>query len=303
MSRVREMCPSGHEYLQQTITKEKWAEAFLPQSRWGHLTSNICECINGVFVADRALPVTQLVENIRLKLAEWFVSRREDARATSAVWTKPVEDLMKEFTEEIPTMEMNVLDIESEVFEIRDKGKVYVVDLGMKGCSCGNWRDGLICRHALKAVRDTHKDLLLYMDERYSKRYYVHSYAEKIYGVDDIVPQSEDVRPPEIQAHVGRPSKNERLKKYVERKRRQYSKKLVRPKKLVRVEGENRSENQAIVDENSLQESGDLEEMEQQVVKRVKKCSICRMAGHTKTKCSQRTMVLQQEERDQDDLS
>ncbi|KAL0221226.1 hypothetical protein RCL1_001080 [Eukaryota sp. TZLM3-RCL] len=161
MSRVREMCPSGHEYLQQTITKEKWAEAFLPQSRWGHLTSNICECINGVFVADRALPVTQLVENIRLKLAEWFVSRREDARATSAVWTKPVEDLMKEFTEEIPTMEMNVLDIESEVFEIRDKGKVYVVDLGMKGCSCGNWRDGLICRHALKAVRDTHKDLLL----------------------------------------------------------------------------------------------------------------------------------------------
>ncbi|XP_019460005.1 PREDICTED: uncharacterized protein LOC109359765 [Lupinus angustifolius] len=61
------------------IPKEKWSQAYDEGGRFGHMTKNLAECINGVLKGSRALPITTLMRATYYKLNEWFIQHRNEA--------------------------------------------------------------------------------------------------------------------------------------------------------------------------------------------------------------------------------
>ncbi|XP_058186484.1 uncharacterized protein LOC131303569 [Rhododendron vialii] len=55
-----------------------WAHAHFPGHRYSELSSNLAECFNRWIKDERRLPVTQLVDAIRMKLVEQMSRRKEE---------------------------------------------------------------------------------------------------------------------------------------------------------------------------------------------------------------------------------
>ena len=66
------------------LPNDRWANAFFPGQRYGEMTSNLAECFNAWIEKERHLPVTQLIDSIRVKLMEQMSFRKE----TSSKWTQ-----------------------------------------------------------------------------------------------------------------------------------------------------------------------------------------------------------------------
>ena len=66
----------------QRIPKQNWCLAFDDHGRrWGHMTTNLSECINGVLKGVRGLPVTALVHHTFLRCVTYWKGRKEKALA------------------------------------------------------------------------------------------------------------------------------------------------------------------------------------------------------------------------------
>ncbi|XP_057745725.1 uncharacterized protein LOC130963636 [Arachis stenosperma] len=63
------------------IPREQYALAFDGGYRWGHMTTNLVECINSVLKGARNLPVTALVKATFYRLNELFTRKRAEAEA------------------------------------------------------------------------------------------------------------------------------------------------------------------------------------------------------------------------------
>ncbi|KAI8572521.1 hypothetical protein RHMOL_Rhmol01G0205800 [Rhododendron molle] len=62
------------------LPKEHWAYAFFPAKRYGEMWSNLAECFNSWIQEEQHLPVTQLVDGIRVKMMEKIAERSQLAR-------------------------------------------------------------------------------------------------------------------------------------------------------------------------------------------------------------------------------
>ncbi|KAF1892092.1 hypothetical protein Lal_00036447 [Lupinus albus] len=75
---LRQKTPRAGAWLDQ-IPKEKWSQAYDQGRRYGHMTTNLAECINGVLKGSRTLPFTALVKATYYRLNEWFIEHRNEA--------------------------------------------------------------------------------------------------------------------------------------------------------------------------------------------------------------------------------
>ena len=64
----------GADYL-CNIRFEQWAQAYDGGLRYGHMTSNLAECINSVLKGTRHLPITSVVRETYFRLATLFPKR------------------------------------------------------------------------------------------------------------------------------------------------------------------------------------------------------------------------------------
>ncbi|XP_058765804.1 uncharacterized protein LOC131639320 [Vicia villosa] len=62
-----------------SLAREKWTRSYDNGKRWGHMTTNLVESMNGVFKGIRHLPITALVEATYYRMASLF-ARRVDTR-------------------------------------------------------------------------------------------------------------------------------------------------------------------------------------------------------------------------------
>ncbi|XP_025685691.1 uncharacterized protein [Arachis hypogaea] len=71
----------GDAYTQwcDEIGVERWVLAFDGGHRWGHMTTNLVECINSVLKGARNLPVTALVRSTFYRLNELFTRKSTEA--------------------------------------------------------------------------------------------------------------------------------------------------------------------------------------------------------------------------------
>ncbi|RYQ89454.1 hypothetical protein Ahy_B09g096091 isoform M [Arachis hypogaea] len=78
--RLRERGEAYTNWLNR-IPREQYALAFDGGYRWGHMTTNLVECINSVLKGARNLPITALVKATFYRLNELFTRKRAEAEA------------------------------------------------------------------------------------------------------------------------------------------------------------------------------------------------------------------------------
>ncbi|KAF8245684.1 hypothetical protein K440DRAFT_529275, partial [Wilcoxina mikolae CBS 423.85] len=137
-------------------------------SRYGHLTSNIVEAANALFLDERELSVLSMLHGI------WEKEQDRRARREEKALLIPASQLLTPYgvarlAESIHFAQLNTVRMESipggvgTVTQSRD-GKRYEVNLRTQTCSCKRFQDTKIpCGHAITVmhrIRETPNDYL-----------------------------------------------------------------------------------------------------------------------------------------------
>lgn len=180
-----------------SIPKEKWAKSFDGGRRFGHMTTNLSECINGVLKGGRNLPITALVQMTFFKLVEYFVcrSRKVHEQVTSGqVYT---DDLVKSMTaNNLVASSHQVRDYnrESTRFDIQEArhpitqagGRRFTLNLNEGWCDCGDYQAlHYPCSHVISACAALAINPMEYVHPVYKLENIVKAYQGQWYPVKD----------------------------------------------------------------------------------------------------------------------
>ncbi|XP_016191893.1 uncharacterized protein LOC107632746 [Arachis ipaensis] len=155
------------------IPREQYALAFDGGYRWGHMTTNLVECINSVLKGARNLPVTALVKATFYRLNELFTRKRAEAEArinAGHVFSDVVTSKLHANQISSGNIQVSCFDRQNEVFEVREmpSGLEFAVDLRGLRCDCGEFQvDRIPCRHVFACCANQRLDWKLYMHDVY----------------------------------------------------------------------------------------------------------------------------------------
>ncbi|XP_025611636.1 uncharacterized protein [Arachis hypogaea] len=127
------------------IPREQYALAFDGGYRWSHMTTNLVECINSVLKGARNLPVTALVKATFYRLNELFTRKRAEAEArinAGHVFSDVVTSKLHANQLASGNIQVSCFDRQNEVFEVREmpSGLEFAVDLRGLRCDCGEFQ-------------------------------------------------------------------------------------------------------------------------------------------------------------------
>ncbi|XP_016199456.1 uncharacterized protein LOC107640450 [Arachis ipaensis] len=135
--RLRERSEAYTNWLNR-IPHEQYALAFDGGYRWGHMTTNLVECINSVMKGARNLSITALVKAIFYRLTG--------------------------------NIQVNCFDRQNEVFQVPEmpSGLEYTVNLRRQRCDCGEFQvDWISCRHVFACCANQRLDWQVYVHDVY----------------------------------------------------------------------------------------------------------------------------------------
>ncbi|KAG5524298.1 hypothetical protein RHGRI_031088 [Rhododendron griersonianum] len=192
------------------LPKEHWACAFFPGKRYGEMCSNLAECFNNWIQEERHLPVTQLVDRIRVKMMENIAKRSQVA----AKWNFFIcPNMNKELENSFHVSKSwNVKRSTTDVFEVLSDPSV-MVNLSNQTCSCFDWQFRCFpCCHAVCAIYNSGKDLQNYVDPYYMVETYREVYLLPIYPIPTLGKPApggneDTILPPLSRKPSGRPRK------------------------------------------------------------------------------------------------
>lgn len=79
-----------------------------------------------------------------------------------------------------------IMPANDTLFEVNNKGIIYIVDLAMKSCNCGARNvSGIPCKHALPFIIQTGGDIYDFVDASYTKETYLRAYVGIIHSLPD----------------------------------------------------------------------------------------------------------------------
>ncbi|QHO04778.1 uncharacterized protein DS421_13g443080 [Arachis hypogaea] len=142
--RLRERGEAYTNWLNR-ISRKQYALAFDGGYRWGHMTTNLVECINSVLKGARNFPITALVKATFYRLNELFTRKRAEAKArinAGHVFSELVTTKLHANQLASRNIQVNCFDRQNEVFEVREmpSGLEYAVDLRRHQCDCGEFQ-------------------------------------------------------------------------------------------------------------------------------------------------------------------
>ncbi|KAI8561440.1 hypothetical protein RHMOL_Rhmol04G0339700 [Rhododendron molle] len=134
-----------------------WAHAYFPGHRYGELSSNLAECFNRWIKDERCLPVTQLVDAIRMKLMEQMSRRKEESlrwkTTVCSTWDKRLAGLFQFSRTWV------VRKSSADVYDVRGNPS-NTVNICQRRCTCREWQLNCFpCVHAVCAIRKSGRDL------------------------------------------------------------------------------------------------------------------------------------------------
>ncbi|XP_016207376.1 uncharacterized protein LOC107647844 [Arachis ipaensis] len=257
MDILRKEDPAMVEWCDR-IGLELWTQYRDGGRRYGHMMTNISECINAVFKGTRNLPVGSLVKSTYGHLAELFVRKGKEAESQVGA--------NQEFYQTVKAIERNLQASRNMRVDLYDRGNsefiveelaptagriamsVCRVSLSARTCDYGYFQAlHYPCRHVLAACSFCRLDWRTYVDDVYRMKtvfnVYKMGFSPPIH--DDLLPVYEGPRvipdPGMMRAAVGRP-RSTRIR-------------------------------------NSMDEAN---------LDRPKRCGLCRTPGHTRRNCPQR---------------
>ena len=78
--KFRQLSPAIATWIDR-ISKKKWTMAYdIEGRRYGHMTTNLLECINKVLKDSRNIPITALVKSTYSRCQKYFVDRGRQAQ-------------------------------------------------------------------------------------------------------------------------------------------------------------------------------------------------------------------------------
>ncbi|XP_057723475.1 uncharacterized protein LOC130939381 [Arachis stenosperma] len=151
----------------------KWLQHLDEGRRYGHMTTNLSECINSELKGTRNLPVCAIVKSTYHRLNELFVLKGRQAQAQIAsgqVFSQFLQKVILANREGIPQMLVTSYDRNTTIFtvdEIADVGvqSRFRVNLQYRRCDCGFFQTlHYPCAHALAACAYARLDWQQYVD-------------------------------------------------------------------------------------------------------------------------------------------
>ena len=151
---MRTLHGAATRYVER-INPEKWARAFFPSHRFGHVTSNISESMNWWLEEARRVDPVSLFSTYIRKLNGLFEKRRyKHSLPTTTDLPQKVHEMFTKCVDESRTLRVFVHT--RAIVEVQRKnapGLFRVVDLEAPTCSCGFYKEhGVPCRHMCAAI-------------------------------------------------------------------------------------------------------------------------------------------------------
>ncbi|KAK4254710.1 hypothetical protein QN277_010052 [Acacia crassicarpa] len=180
----------------ERLNKEKWCRSYDEEGRrFGHMTTNLAECVNKVLRGARNLPITALVKMTCSRLVEYFVTRRvENDKHISAgrIVSKKVEEELQRMDQLTVTYRVRLYDRDLQLYEVEDAynqsthvaGDIMTVDLINRKCQCGRFSSRRFpCSHVLAVCKMENLNHFDYVDPVFTIRYISQVYAAHWYPI------------------------------------------------------------------------------------------------------------------------
>ncbi|KAL5179150.1 Protein MAIN-LIKE 1 [Glycine soja] len=189
------------------ISKEKWTMTYDREGhRYGHMTTNLSECINKVLKDCRNIPITALVKSTYSRCRKYFVERGRQAQRQlnegQVYCSKLVKELRKNL-EQACSHIVRVYDIQSTRFEVEETfnpitqrgGQKWAVNLNGHYCQCGRYYAlHYPCSHIIAACGYVSMNYYQYIDVVYINEHILKAYSAQWWplGNEAAIPPSSD---------------------------------------------------------------------------------------------------------------
>ncbi|XP_061348606.1 uncharacterized protein LOC133293985 [Gastrolobium bilobum] len=209
LEKFKETSPQIAAWIDR-IPKEKWSISYDEQGRrFGHMTTNLSECVNKVLKGARNLPITSLVRITYSRLVAYFLEHGQEAREeigrgnrfAKVMWRAYVDNQCK-----VATHYITAYDAQRTRFEVQESynvqthrdGKKWSISLSDRTCQCGEFTAFRFpCSHVIAACTSTHHDPTQYIDPAHSAKNQCEIYSPQWYPIGN-----EDFIPPFAQATI-----------------------------------------------------------------------------------------------------
>ncbi|KAH1193327.1 hypothetical protein GmHk_19G054396 [Glycine max] len=206
LEKFRELSPAITTWIDR-ISKEKWTMAYDREGRrYGHMTTNLSECINKVLKDCRNIPITTLVKSTYNRCRKYFVERGRQAQRQlnegQVYCSKLVKELRKN-QEQACMHIVRVYDIHSTRFEVEESfnpitqrgGQKWAVNLNGRHCQCGRYSAlHYPCSHIIAACGYVSMNYYQYIDVVYTNEHILKAYSAQWWplGNEAAIPPSND---------------------------------------------------------------------------------------------------------------
>ncbi|KAF1879675.1 hypothetical protein Lal_00033333 [Lupinus albus] len=122
---LRQKNPRAAAWL-DNIPKEKWTQSYDEGRRYGHMTTNLAECVNGVLKGSRALSITSLVQATYHRLNSWFLHHRNEATSmimAGHIYCEELTKVLNENNRKATCQTIRTFSRESRVFVVEVPGR------------------------------------------------------------------------------------------------------------------------------------------------------------------------------------
>ncbi|XP_057760423.1 uncharacterized protein LOC130980798 [Arachis stenosperma] len=156
------------------IPRSQYALAYDEGYHWGHMTTNLVECINGIFKGARNLPVTALFKTTFYRLNALFTRKWVEAEARISaghLFSEYATEKIQSNQTASENMQVNLFDRQNKVFEVREmpSGLEFAVNLRLRHCDCAEFKvDRNSCHHVFACCAKQRLDWKQYVHEVYT---------------------------------------------------------------------------------------------------------------------------------------
>ncbi|KAI3921238.1 hypothetical protein MKW92_037734 [Papaver armeniacum] len=170
---------------------EHWSNAFFEGCRYGEVALSVAESVNNWLKDEKRMPVSALVNTIRMKLMELIHKRHKISETMTSRLTPDYENKLKELTDEGNSW-------------ILFRSLVILSIWRLFTCSCNRWKVyGFPCSHAIQCILLSGKQVYDFVQPYFTSSWYktLHSFA--IHPVPDSEKENEsstmcEVIPPPV---------------------------------------------------------------------------------------------------------
>ncbi|KAL8507689.1 hypothetical protein ACS0TY_018289 [Phlomoides rotata] len=190
MRQIEGLCHGAHEYL-RAIDVNKWTFSYDGGHRYGVMTTNISEAINGVLKGTRRLPITAIVSATFTRSKNAFQEREVVAmnlQQRNQAWPDDVFNRIASNNKLGTRHSVDLYNHSRQTASVTvhvpgTSSRTFRVSLLERACDCGQWRlSGIPCSHALAVIRQYVLDITLYVPECYSTIEYALTYTSGFFA-------------------------------------------------------------------------------------------------------------------------